>query len=119
MNNSLTILSGLPAPIVSDIKRHLGAYDTAYITRGTDGQYRYTAAIILHNSQYDEQIGTVYASEVLTEDERILAYVHNFRDYPYRSGKERITYNGEKDYKRLNSNWTNVALDSERNLVFS
>ena len=119
MNKSITILSGLPAPVVSDIKRHLSAYDTAYITRDTDGQYRYTASIILHNSQYEEQIGTVYASEVLTEDERILAYVRCFREYPYRAGKQRITYRGDKDYKSLNSKWTSVAWDSERNLVFS
>jgi len=119
MNNSLTILAGLPAPVVSDIKRHLGAYDTAYITRGSDGQYRYTAAIILHNGPYDEQIGTVYASEVLTEDESILAYVQNFRDYPYRAGKQSFTYKGEKDYKNLNSNWTSVDWDSEGNLVFA
>ena len=119
MNNSLKILSGLPALVVSDIKSHLGAYDKAYITRDKNGQYHYTAAIILHNGPYDEKIGTVYTSEVFTDDEFILSYVRTFRSFPYRSGTKRITYKGEQDYKLLNTAWTTVDLDSKGNLVFA
>lgn len=121
LNHSQSILADLPASFVADVKSHLGAYSNAYITRKNNGDYHYTSAIILHNSGYAEIIGEVLAHEVLTTSERIISYVKNFRDFPYRvgNGEARYTYNGIQDYKALQGNWTDVALDNEGNLQFS
>ena len=121
LNHSQSILAGLPDAFVADVKSHLGVYSNAYITRNNNGDYHYTSAIILHNRGYAEIIGEVLAHEVLTTSERIISYVNNFRDFPYRVGNSeaRYTYNGIKDYKALQGNWTDVALDNEGNLQFS
>ena len=119
MNNSTTILSGLPALVVADIKSQLGAYDRAFITKNANGQYKHTSALVLHNGDYDEYVGTVFASEVFTPAEHILAFIKTFREFPYRSGDSLITYTGAKDWKAINSNWTDVKFNNLGDLVFS
>ena len=119
MNNSTTILSGLPDLDVADIKSHLGAYDRAFITKNANGQYKHTSALVLHNGDYDEYVGTVFASEVFTPAEHIIAFIKTFREFPYRSGDSLITYTGAKDWKAINSNWTDVKFNNLGDLVFS
>ena len=119
MNNSIKILSDLPALVVADIKSHLGAYDRAFITKNANGQYKHTTALVLHNGDYDEYVGTVYANEVFTTAEHILAFIKTFREFPHKSGNSLITYTGTKDWKAINSNWTDVKFDNLGDLVFS
>lgn len=120
LNHSQSILAGLPASFVADVKSHLGAYDNAYITRKDNGDYHYTAAIILHNGKYEEHLGEVLAHEVLTTNERIVAYVKNFRSFPWRSGAgASLTYNGHQDWQALNSDWSDVSIGTDGNLVFT
>ena len=57
MNNSIKILSDLPALVVADIKSHLGAYDRAFITKNADGQYKHTAALALKTGKQLTQTG--------------------------------------------------------------
>ena len=120
LNHSQSILAGLPVSFVAAVKSHLGAYGSAYITRKDNGDYHCTSAIVLHNGQYQKQLGEVLASEVLTNNERVVAYVKNFRDFPYRAGSGAgLTYHGHKDWKALNSDWSDVSIGTDGNLIFT
>ena len=120
LNHSQLILADLPASFVADVKSHLGAYSNAYITRKDNGDYHYTSAITLHNGKYDEHLGEVLAHEVLSTNERIIAYVKNFREFPWRSGKgSSLTYTGKKDWQALNGNWSEVSMCTNGNLIFT
>ena len=127
----------LPAAVVARLKQHLTAYSEAQVTfkRSAtkpanvasyqiyiegEGVYTIGASICLSGSR-DEAIsslGWFQARDLLTEAERITGYVRQFRDYPYRAGKDHITYHGHKDYKQMRSNWADVELNGNGNLVF-
>jgi hypothetical protein len=114
MNKSNQILSTLTASEIAEVKYSLECFDSCIVTRNRNtGKIIATNAIVLHNGQYDEYLGEVLADEVFTSEERILNYVKNFRDYPWPQ------YKGAKDWKKLDSDWTEVSLNAEGNLIFA
>lgn len=124
LNNSQAILADLPAAFVADVKKTLGAFSETYIKRNSvTGEYDHSCCIALSGNpdMRIEHLGTVYSHEVLTEAERIVSYVKNFKDFPWRAGSEgakEFTYTGEKNWEELYSDWTDVIMDDEGNLQF-
>ena len=127
----------LPAAVIARLKQHLTAYSEAQVTLKRtatkpanvsnyqvyiegDGVYSIGASICLSNSRNDaiSSLGWFQARDLLTEAERIIGYVRQFRDYPFRAGKDHITYHGHKDYKQMLSDWADVELDGSGNLSF-
>ena len=114
MNKSIQILNTLPADAVAEIKSTLGAFASVQVSRNNKtGKISATNAIVLHNGEYDEYLGEVLAKEIFTSEEQILNYVQNFRDYPWPA------YKGRKDYFKMDSDWTDVSLDAEGNVIFA
>ena len=128
----------LPAAVVARLKRHLTAYSEAQVTFKPsatkpanvanyqiyiegEGVYAIGASICLSNSRNDaiSSLGWFEARDLLTEAQRIIGYVRQFRDYPYRAGKDHLTYRGHKDYRQILSNWTDVKFDDNSNLIFT
>ncbi len=124
LNQSQSILEGAPLPFINAVKERLGAYSEAYITLDTEtGQYDFKCHIAISNNPNKsiKHLGTVYSHELLTEAERIVSYVKNFKDFPWRAGSEgakEFTYKGEKDWKELYSDWKDVFMNNDGNLVF-
>tara|TARA_Y100001973_G_C5159868_1_gene312921 strand:- start:857 stop:1222 length:366 start_codon:yes stop_codon:yes gene_type:complete len=116
LNNSELILDGLPASFVADVKRTLGAWSETNIKYNTEtGEYDHWCHIGISGNPNNNiiHLGTVYANEVLTLDEQIVAYVKNFKDFPF--GK--IKYDGERDYLALRGEWSDVVMN-DGNLEF-
>ena len=114
MNKSIQLLNTLSAADVAEVKSKLECFDKCIVTLNKKtGKVIATNAVVLHNSEYDQYLGEVLADEVFTSDERILNYVKNFREYPWPQ------YKGAKDWKKLDSDWTEVSLNSEGNLIFA
>ena len=132
MNNLATaLLENLPAEVIADVKRTLGAFNEARVWKkeGKD-EYRVVAHVGLSASKDDwNYVDTFTSEEIFTPNERILNYVRNFRDFPFRVGpafnanggfnKELLTYKGDKDYKAIRSDWTEVTLNENGDLAFS
>ena len=114
MNKSIQLLNTLSASDVAEVKSKLECFCKCIVTRNKKtGKVRAANAIVLHKGEYDQYLGEVLADEVFTSDERILNYVKNFREYPWPQ------YKGAKDWKKLDSDWTEVSLSSEGNLIFA
>lgn len=124
LNQSQSILAGLPLSFVAEVKRTLGAFSEAYITYNKEtGEYDHSCCIALSSNpnRSIQHLGTVRSHEVLTEDEQIMEYVRNFRSFPWRAaseGAKEFTYTGEKDWQALNADWTDVIMDNNGNLQF-
>lgn len=109
----MTTFNNLPQHVQDEIKSVLSAYDRCTVEKTQDNQYKVMTCTVLHNSTYNEFIGEFTKDEIFTKEEQIINYVKSFRDFPYPE------YTGTKDWQALNSNWTNVTMDSNNNLVFS
>lgn len=72
----------------------LGTYGACYVIR-ENGEYSVTTAIMVKANYADDyQVDTFLQKDVLTPDEKILAYTNNFYDY-------HREYKGEKNYRML------------------
>ena len=122
MNNLATaLLENLPAEVIADVKQTLGAFSEARVWKkeGKD-EYRVVAHVGLSASKDDwNYVDTFTSEEIFTPSERIINYVKNFKDFPYRVGKDLLTYKGEKDYSAIRSDWTEVTLNENGDLAFS
>ena len=80
----------LPKEIQEEVKRTLRAYseETVWFENG-----RYTFGVMLkaNYAPDHEYIGTYYANDIYTEEERIVNYCEAFHDYP-------TEYKGNRDY---------------------
>lgn len=123
-NQSQSILAGLPASFVAEVKQTLGAFSKAYITYNKEtGEYDHSCSVTLsaNPNRSIEHLGTVYSHEVFNEYEQIINYVKNFKSFPYYAGNDGgkpLTYTGKKDWQALNSDWNDVIMDNDGNLQF-
>lgn len=87
----------LPQEIQEQVKRTLRAYDEETVWF-ENGMYTYGVAIQSKYAHDHEYIGTYYAKDVYTEEERFINYCEEFHSYPieYRGNRD---YNIIKDYK--------------------
>ena len=81
----------LPESVQNKIKNTLKVYDKVDVYFEY-GEYRFGLVLKKHYAADHEVIGTYYAKDVYTEEERILNYVNEFQSYP-------IEYKGKRDYK--------------------
>jgi len=109
-------LNNLPQSVQEDVRSVLMAYSTVYVTLKADGKYNVTAALVLHNGPYDQYIGEFTSKEVFTLEERIVNYVNEFRDFPYRCTNG-AHYTGKKDWAALQSDWSKAEM-IDGNIVF-
>ena len=80
----------LPANVQEKIKNTLRAYDKVDVYF-EHGEYHFGLCLKAKYGEDHEVIGTYYAKDVYTEEERILNYVNEFQSYP-------IEYKGKRDY---------------------
>lgn len=82
----------LPMDVQEKIKQDLKAFDECHVVYEY-GKYNVGGGICLKSKYADdfEVIGTYYAKDIFTEEERIINYVESFHDYP-------IQYKGKRDY---------------------
>lgn len=89
---NMTQFNELPADVRNEAKETLKAFDRVHVIF-EHGKYHVSAGMALKNKYADDHrfVGTYYANEVFTEDERILNYVNEFQCFP-------IEYKGKRDY---------------------
>lgn len=80
----------LPIEIQDQVKKTLRAYDEETVWF-ENGRYTYGISIQSKYAADHEYIGTYYAKDVYTEEERIVNYCEEFHCYP-------IQYKGKRDY---------------------
>ena len=80
----------LPETIQNKIKDTLKAYDKVDVYY-ENGEYHFGLVLKKNYAADHEVIGTYYAKDIYTDEERILNYVNEFQCYP-------INYKGKKDY---------------------
>ena len=80
----------LPKEIQDEVKRTLRAYDEETVWF-ENGRYTYGVSIQAKYAPDHEYIGTYYAKDVYTDEERIVNYCEEFHSYP-------MEYKGKRDY---------------------
>ena len=109
----------LPEAAQQAVKRTLSAYATCTVWEdNATGNYKARAHTIISNNDSGEIcLGEYTALEVFTNEQRIINYVEQFKDYPF------PLYTGTKDYTALLSYAANpksyVVSITEGNVVFS
>lgn len=88
-------INELPNEIQLKIKNTLKAYDKVDVFF-ENGRYNFGVCIKKEYAPDHKFIGTYYAKDIFTEDERILNYVNEFQSYP-------INYKGKRDYSIFNT----------------
>tara|TARA_R110002096_G_scaffold260001_2_gene453376 strand:- start:182 stop:526 length:345 start_codon:yes stop_codon:yes gene_type:complete len=112
-------INELPESVVKDIKAKLGHFSEARVWKKGE-EYKVVAHIGISASKSAWEFVSEFSSaEVFSNEERIINYVNNFKDFPYCVDKDHLTYRGKKDYKAIRSNWNEVTLNNDGNLVFS
>ena len=81
----------LPKDVQERIKNTLRAYDKVDVYFEY-GEYHFGLVIKITYGDDHKVIGTYYAKDIFTDEERILNYVNEFQDYP-------IQYKGKRNYK--------------------
>ena len=80
----------LPESVKNEIKDTLKAYDDVDVYY-ENGKYHFGLYLQANYAKDHEYIGCFKASDIYTEEERILNYVNEFHAYP-------IQYKGKRDY---------------------
>lgn len=83
----------LPQEVQKEIKSILKAYADVDVWYEY-GRYTFGTALTKKYAPDHRFVGTYRAADVYTEEERIINYVNEFRDFP-------INYKGERDYAML------------------
>lgn len=107
-------LNTLPSEVIEKVKNTLRAYDKCYVNY-YGGAYHVSVGVSIKASYEpdEETIGTYFAKEVFTEEERILNYINSFQDYP-------IEYKGKRNYKDFQTGKREVfKWDGNGNLVIA
>lgn len=86
----MTNFNELPQEIQDQVKLTLRAYDEETVWF-ENGRYTYGVCIKSKYAPDHKYIGTYYAKDIYTEEERILNYCEEFHSYP-------IQYKGHRDY---------------------
>lgn len=106
-------LNTLPSEVVEEVKDTLKAFDRCYVNFYS-GEYHVSVGIALKATyEPDEKvIGTYYAKEVFTPEERMLNYINEFQDYP-------IEYKGKRNYKDFHTGKRETFKWEDGNLVIA
>lgn len=80
----------LPGTVQLRIRNTLKAYDSVDVYY-ENGKYHFGTVVKKTYADDHEVIGTYYAKDIFTEEERILNYVNEFQSYP-------MNYKGKRDY---------------------
>ena len=89
-------IESLPVDVQNEIRRMLKAYNEASVTYEY-GRYHIGGVSIKKEYGADHRyVGTYFADDVYTEEERMINYMESFHEYP-------IQYKGKRDYRWLNS----------------
>ena len=109
MNNKLTRedISNLPYEVKTKVINTLKAYDEVTISY-EDGEYYFGNLIKAEYSKDHKVIGTIYAKDYYTENERIANYINEFNDYP-------SNYKGKRDYSILKQMKDSEKYDFDNN----
>ena len=105
----------LPADVQKDIKQTLKAYSEVFVVFEY-GEYHVGVGVSLKAvyAPDHEVIGTFYAKDLYTPEERDINYIEEFHDYP-------AGYKGKRDYRllrELKGQWdVKFKYDEEGNLV--
>lgn len=83
----------LPQETQERIKETLKAYDEIFVSY-ENGNYCFGTCIKKDYAQDHEVLGTIYASDIYNEVERMENYINTFCDYP-------IEYKEKRDYKMI------------------
>lgn len=86
-------LSSLPQEVQERVKNTLKAYDEVDVWYEY-GRYTLGTALTKTYAPDHRFVGTYRASDVYTEEERIVNYVNEFHDFP-------MAYKGKRDYAML------------------
>ena len=89
----MTKFNSLPQEVQEEIKNRLKAYDDVDVWFEY-GRYTFGTSLTKTYAPDHRFVGTYRATDVYTEEERIVNYVNEFHDYP-------ITYKGKRDYAML------------------
>ena len=83
----------LPKEVQEEVKNILRAYseETVWFE---NGRYTFGVSLTAKYAPDHEYIGTYYAKDIYTEEERILNYCEAFHDYP-------SEYKGKRDYNLI------------------
>lgn len=97
----------LPASVQNEIKNTLRAYDSVTVFYEY-GDYHFGTCLKKKYADDHEYIGTYYAKDIFTEEERILNYVNEFQCYPpqYKGNRDySIFHTGKREtFKMVNGN---------------
>ncbi len=100
----------LPADTQKKIKDTLRAYDDVSVYF-ENGEYRFGTMLKESYAPDHRYVGTYYAKELFTEQERMLNYVNEFQCYP-------IEYKGKRNYADFHTGKNEVfTMDDDGNIV--
>ena len=85
--------NSLPEEVQARIKDTLKAYDDVDVWY-EDGRYTFGTVLKKSYAPDHRYVGTYRASDIYTEEERIINYVNEFHDFP-------MSYKGKRDYAIL------------------
>jgi hypothetical protein len=90
-----TRFNELPANVREEIKNTLKAYDEVFVVYEY-GKYHVGVGVSLKAKYAPDHkvIGTFYADDIFTKDERAINYIESFHEYPH-------NYKGKRDYRML------------------
>jgi hypothetical protein len=111
MNNKLTRedINNLPEEVKIKVANTLKVYDEETIVF-EDGEYHFGNLIKAEYSADHKVIGTIYAKDYYTENERIANYINEFNEYP-------SNYQGNKDYSILREIEASKKFDFDNNTI--
>lgn len=106
-------LNILPIEVVEEVKNTLKAFDKCYVNY-YGGEYHVSVGVAIKATyEPDEKvIGTYYAKEVFTPEERMLNYINEFQEYP-------IEYKGKRNYKDFQTGKRETFKWEDGNLVIA
>ena len=104
----------LPLDVQDEIKDLLKSYDKVHVVYEDKKYWLSLTTAVTDHYAFDtgRYIGTYYADDVFSPDERILNYVNSFHSYP-------VEYKGKKDWDMIRSlTWNDrVKFDADHNIV--
>ena len=106
--------NALPLSVQDEIKDLLKSYDKVHVVYEDKKYWLSLTTAVTDHYAFDtgRYIGTYYADDVFSPDERILNYVNSFHSYP-------VEYKGKKDWDMIRSlTWNDrVKFDTDHNIV--
>ena len=100
----------LPVNVQEIVKEYLKAFPCVDVIF-ENGDYHFGGIAIKDSYPDDyEVVGTYFAEDIYSNEERIINYVNEFRAYP-------VNYKGKRDYSILKNHNVKYIYDNEGNIV--